>query len=122
MILYILGRWAEAKELYEGLDRDVPINSNYNGALGAIAARIQDRERALNIAKQLEEDKRPYLFGRPTLWRARIAALLGDKESAVILLRQAIKQGSAYSNLHPIEDFESLADYPPFILLMKPKG
>jgi len=37
------------------------------------------------------------------------------------LLRQAIKQGYSYP-IHPIEDFESLADYPPYIQLMKPKG
>ena len=38
------------------------------------------------------------------------------------LLRQAIKQGYAYSNIHPIEDFESLDAYPPYVQLMKPKG
>jgi len=52
----------------------------------------------------------------------RIAALLGDKEGAVSLLRQAIKQGYAYSGIHPTEDFESLADFPPYVQLMKPKG
>jgi hypothetical protein len=81
-----------------------------------------DREGALKISKQLEEYKRPYLFGNPTYWRARIAALIGDKEGAVNLLRQAIKQGYSYSSLHPVEDFESLTDYPPYIQLMKPKG
>jgi hypothetical protein len=49
-------------------------------------------------------------------------AILGDKEGAVNLLRQAIKEGSAYSSLHAVEDFESLADYPPFVQFMKPKG
>jgi len=38
------------------------------------------------------------------------------------LIRQATKQGYAYDYLHPCEDFESLADYPPYIQLMKPKG
>jgi hypothetical protein len=76
----------------------------------------------LKISKQLEEDKRPYLFGSPTYWRARIAALLGDKEAAVSLLRQATKQGYAYSTIHPTEDFESLADYPPYIQIIKPRG
>jgi hypothetical protein len=69
-----------------------------------------------------EADKRPYLYGNPTYWRARIAALLGDKEAAVNLLRQATKEGNTYSSIHPTEDFESLADYPPYIQLMKPKG
>jgi hypothetical protein len=108
--------------VFEGLHADFPDNSNYFGFLGAIAVQMADKEGALKIFKELEEDKRPYLFGTPTYWRARIAALLGDKEGAVSLLRQAIKQGYAYSGIHPTEDFESLADYPPYVQLMKPKG
>ena len=122
MTFYILGKWAEAKELFEGLHRDVPDDINYLGYLGAVAVQLGDKEEALKISKQLEEDKRPYLFGIPTYRRARIAALLGDKEGAVNLIRQAIKQGFAYSNIHPTEDFESLAAFPPYIQLMKPKG
>jgi len=120
--LYLLGRWAEAKALFEGLQRDVPDDIDYLGYLGSVAAQTGNKEQALKISKQLEDDKRPYLFGNPTYWRARIAALLGDKEGAVNLLRQATKKGFAYSNIHPTEDFESLADYPPYVQLMKPKG
>jgi serine/threonine protein kinase/tetratricopeptide (TPR) repeat protein len=119
---YSLGKWDEAKALFEELHNQLTDNINYLGALGVTAARRGEREEALKISKQLEEDKRPYLFGNPTYWRARIAALLGDKEGAVNLLRQAIKQGYAYSSIHPTEDFESLADYPPYVQLMKPKG
>jgi predicted Zn-dependent protease len=120
--LYVLGRWSEAKTVFEGLHSEVPDNIAYLGYLGAVAARLGDKEGALKVAKQLEEDQRPYLFGDPTYWRARITALLGDKEGAVNLLRQATKQGYAYSYIHPTEDFESLADYPPYVQLMKPKG
>jgi tetratricopeptide (TPR) repeat protein/tRNA A-37 threonylcarbamoyl transferase component Bud32 len=120
--LYVLGKSDEAKAVFEGLHADFPDNSNYFGFLGAIAVQMADKEGALKIFKELEEDKRPYLFGTPTYWRARITALLGDKEGAVNLLRQAIKQGYAYSYIHPTEDFESLADFPPYIQLMKPKG
>jgi serine/threonine protein kinase/tetratricopeptide (TPR) repeat protein len=120
--LYILGKWDEAKALFEGLHSQVPDNIDYFGYLGAIAVQMGNKERALKISKELEDEKRPYLFGNPTYWRARIAALLGDKEGAVNLLRQAIKQGYTYSNIHPTEDFESLADYPPYVQLMKPKG
>jgi serine/threonine protein kinase/tetratricopeptide (TPR) repeat protein len=119
---YILGKWDETKELFNGLQGDVPDDINYLGYLGAVAVQLGDKEGALRISKQLEEDKRPYLFGNPTYWRARIAALLGDKEGAMNLLRQAIKQGYRYDSIHPTEDFESLADYPPYIQLMKPKG
>jgi len=121
---YILGKWDEAKVLFEELHTDTPDDVNYLGALGAVAVQLGNKEEALKISKQLEEDQRPYLFGNPAYWRARIAALLGDKEGAVNLIRQATKQGYTYEHLHlhPCEDFESLADYPPYIQLMKPKG
>jgi len=120
--LYVLGRWAAAKTLFEGLHSEVSDNITYLGYLGAVAARLGDKDGALKMAKQLAEDQRPYLFGDPTYWRARITALLGDKEGSVNLLREATKQGYAYSSIHPTEDFESLADYPPYVQLMKPKG
>jgi tetratricopeptide (TPR) repeat protein len=119
---YVLGKWEEAKELFEGLHSQVPDNINYFGYLDVVAVQMGDKEGALKISKQFEDDKRPYLFGLPTYWRARIAALLGDKEGAVNLLRQAIKQGYRYSDIHPTEDFESLANFPPYVQLMKPKG
>ncbi len=120
--LYVLGKWAEAKELFEGLHSNAPDDIKFLGYLGAIAVQMGDKEEAQKISKQLEENKKPYLYGDPTYWRARIAALLGDQEGAVKLIRQATKEGFAYFDLHPTEDFESLADYPPFIQLMKPKG
>ncbi len=120
--LYVLGKWAEAKALAEGLHSEVPDNIDYLGFLGIIAAQMEEKAGALTISKELEEDRRPYLYGNPAYWRARIASLLGDKEGAVNLLRQATKEGFAYSAFHPTEDFESLADYPPYVQLMKPKG
>ena len=120
--LYVLRKWAEAAQLFERLHIDVPDKVDYLGYLGGVAVQMGNKEEALKISKQLEEDQRPYLFGNPTFLRARIAALLGDKEGAVNLIRQATKEGYDYSSLHPCEDFESLADYPPYIQLMKPKG
>jgi tetratricopeptide (TPR) repeat protein len=119
---YVLGKWKEAKMLFEGLHADILDNIDYLGYLGSVAVRMGNKEEALRISKELGGDKRPYLFGKPTYWRARIAAVLGDKEGAVNLLRQATKEGYNYDDLHPCEDFESLADYPPYIQLMKPKG
>ncbi len=55
--------------------------------------------------------------------RARIAAVLEDRDDAMDLLRRAIDQGvyDAYG-LHRDIDFESLRDYPPFQELLRPKG
>jgi tetratricopeptide (TPR) repeat protein len=120
--LYALGRWAESIKLFEGLHSDAPDSIEYFGALGVLAVRSGNREEALKISQHLEEGPWPYPFGKPTYWRARIAALFGDKEGALDLIRRAIKEGRSYEYFHACADFESLADYPPFIQLMKPKG
>jgi hypothetical protein len=55
--------------------------------------------------------------------QARIAALLGERERAVTLLRRALDQGQRGNLfLHLDPDFESLLDYPPYRELIRPKG
>lgn len=91
-----------------------------------MAAIRGDREVAFGISKQLEEIKKPYLWGRHMYWRAIIAAWLGEKETAVRLLQEAIGQGLQEStdnaDLNKDMDLEPLRDYPPFQELIKPKG
>jgi tetratricopeptide (TPR) repeat protein/predicted Ser/Thr protein kinase len=132
-VLYTAERWEEAQVIYEELYKELSDNIPYGiiclARLGAIAARRGDREEALRISGVLEDDKRPYLFGRPTGFRASIAALLGEKELAVRLLQEALTQGVIYQRntyrgyyIHPNMDLEPLYDYPPFQELIKPKG
>lgn len=62
-------------------------------------------------------------MGAHTLWRARIAAALGEREQAVTLLRSACNEGQAYASwYHRNPDLVVLAEYPPFQELMRPKG
>ena len=120
--LYLSERWEEARTIYEDLLKEEPENINHIGYLGAMAARRGDREEALRISTQLEEVKRPYLYGNHTYWRARIAALLGDKENAVRLLRESIAQGQTYWGIITDIALGPLWDYKPFKELIKPKG
>ena len=95
---------------------------DYLGYLGAIAARQGNREQALRVDHTLAGVKQPYLFGRHTMWRARIQALLGEREAAVALLREAIARGYPHMHaLHTDVDLEALRDYPPFQDLLRPK-
>jgi len=121
-VLYEAERWKEAQDIFEVLHKEFPDNIRYLGCLGSIAARRGDKEEALRISSLLENIDRPYIFGTHTYCRAFIASLLGEKENAVRLLREALAQGIRYWSLHPAMDLEPLQDYPPFKELIKPKG
>ncbi len=94
-----------------------------HGQLGTLAARQGNRAEAERISAMLEALERPYLFGEHTYWRARIAALLGEREEAFALLRAAYAQGYKWwLPMHNEPDLESLRDYSPFRELLRPKG
>ena len=119
---YTAEMWQDAQKLYEQLAEEFPDNIDYLGYLGALAARRGDREDAMNISEKLKQIDRPYLFGQNTYWRACIAALLGNQELAVELLKESFAKGKTYGiYLHRNIDFETLKDYLPFQELLKPK-
>jgi tetratricopeptide (TPR) repeat protein len=120
--LYLAGRWAEARSVFDSLYRREPHNVDYLGFLGASYARLGDRPRAAAVDSALALVRQPYIRGRHTLWRAQIAALLGERDRAVRLLRQAEAEGALRAiDLHRETNLESLRDYPPFEEFIKPK-
>jgi tetratricopeptide (TPR) repeat protein len=121
-VLYAAERWKEAQDIFESLHNENPDYIHYLGYFGTLAARRGDKEEALRLSSLLENIKGPYLFGSHTYWRARISSLLGEKENAIRLIREALAQGLSYTSLHPVMDLEPLGDYPPFKELIKPKG
>ena len=139
LVAYTAGRLADAQRGFEGLAADKsPGRSDslaavavmgdgwdqmdYLGYLGAVAARQGNRDQALRVDQTLARVKRPYLFGRPTVWRARIQALLGERDAAVALLQEAFARGYPHAHgLHVDLAFESLRDYAPFRELLTPK-
>src|SRR5438874_6447728 len=115
LVAYTAGRLADAQRRFEGLAANKsPGRSDslaavavmgdgwdqmdYLGYLGAVAARQGNRDQALRVDQTLARVKRPYLFGRPTVWRARIQALLGERDAAVALLQEAFARG--YPHAH----------------------
>ena len=93
------------------------------GPLGVIAARRGETERALGIARLLSSLAAPYSFGQPALWRARIAAQLGDPGETVNLLRLALANGArVFPYFHRDADLEPLRDFAPFRELLEPVG
>jgi tetratricopeptide (TPR) repeat protein len=122
-LFYLREMWDEAASILTALASDSTDLVSSLGFEGAIAARLGDTARARSIMEELAEIPRDSALGRNTLWRARITALLADREEAVALLRRAFAEGRPYGLwLHRDMDFESLNDYPPFQELMRPKG
>jgi len=123
------GRLEEARRLLEGMVAPlrVPGTSTMGryavlGTLGAIAAREGKRAEALRFDDQLKAVSLRYMQGGGTYQRARIHALLGDRETAVDLLQTAMLQGIDFAYVHADVALDSLRSYPPFVEFMRPKG
>jgi tetratricopeptide (TPR) repeat protein len=120
--LYLASQFEEARNTFEALLKESPESIARHGYLGVLAARRSDRPEAMKLASWLENLNRPYLQGAHLIWRARIAALLGEQERAVMLLREAFAQGASFGiTWHRDPDLESLRDYGPYKELMKVK-
>jgi len=120
------GQMEAAEALLEGAVEEDPDDLSAWGWLGVLAAKGGDREGALRISSQLGErvgppDENP---ARATVYRAIIAAHLGDRDRAMVLLGLALRQGWPTIALHTdmFGLLEPLRDYPLFQELVRPKG
>jgi tRNA A-37 threonylcarbamoyl transferase component Bud32/tetratricopeptide (TPR) repeat protein len=122
-VLYVAEEWDEAGAVFHQLYAENPDSVSYHGYLGALAARRGDRDEALAVSQELAEIHDPYGWGENHFWRARIAAILGENERAVDLLREAHGKGRPFwIDIHRSIDLESLRGYEPFENFMEPKG
>jgi len=120
--LYDGCQFEEARKTFEELVKESADNIDYHGYLGVLAARRNDRAEAMKVSSWLENLNRPYVYGDHLLWRAEIAALLGEQDRAVMFLREAFAQGAAYGiQWHRDADLESLREYGFYKELMKVK-
>ena len=153
-LLYELGRFREALDLYEvvyarlsaksggdpKIDRERRIArleaAEVMTSMACAAARLGDVDRAQKIdaaiGHELEQvstsgwDPERIYSSNLFVGRARIAAVLGDRENAVRLLQEGFElsrhKGNYAEGVHQTSDFESLHDYLPFQQLLKPRG
>ncbi|HEX9894199.1 MAG TPA: hypothetical protein VGA78_09740 [Gemmatimonadales bacterium] len=122
-IFYLAGRLDDADSLFRGLHQDYPDNVDYVGLLGTTAARLGDRTAARSLSDQLKgrEIQAPLPGEVSIVWRASIAALLGERAEAMRLLIEAFgRQGTM--EMHGNSDFDGMKDYPPFREFIRPKG
>jgi hypothetical protein len=134
IVLYGAGHWMEARTVVQHIiataDPSAGGDPNiyHRGAqsfLGGIAAHLGDQREMDRVDRWLASRKGPYLSGVPTFDRARMAAIRGDRERAMTLIRLAVDQGYPLYledlGLHNDPDFKNLWGYPPFEELRRPK-
>src|SRR5438034_595872 len=99
-----------------------PDRVTVEGFLGVLAARQERRADALAFERTLQAVSPRYLSGRHTMWRARIHAVLGERDTAVALVQEAFAQGYPRGGvMHLYPSLRSLRDYPPYQELLTPK-
>jgi serine/threonine-protein kinase len=115
--------WEESRALFQALASENTHDLDVQGFLGSLAARTGDRVEAGRISDRLDGFSHPYDYGAVSLRQARIASLLGQREQAMVLLRDAFARGLPFTVfLHTDMDLEPLHGYPAYEELMRPKG
>jgi tetratricopeptide (TPR) repeat protein len=115
------GRWPDAAVLLDSLASEDPENIAYLGMRGLAAARLGDTTGARRWDDRLVSlsNGDP---GSVAAYRARIAAVRGDRERAVNLLRDAFSRGMRTNALdHADPALESLRGYPAYEELRRPR-
>jgi DNA-binding SARP family transcriptional activator/tetratricopeptide (TPR) repeat protein/TolB-like protein len=123
--LFTAGRWAESREVFERLLDEGHEPLVARGDLALAAARLGDRPRAEEIERQYAEwaSETPRQNGWATQWRARIVALLGDRDRAVRLILQAHEEGWPHWSWDElVEEYDGLRGDPSFEAAMSPRG
>jgi serine/threonine-protein kinase len=139
---YVSGRVDDARRLLEGLASestlgapdyastrwiaaitgDTPDRLTLRGFLAVVAAREDKRAEALSLERTLQAMSPRYLYGRHTMWRARIHAVLGERDAAVALVQEAFAQGYPRGGvMHLYPSLRSLRDYPAYQELLTPR-
>ncbi len=117
------GRDREARPLFEELAAEAPDDIEYQGALGALAARRGDRTEALRIGSWLGAQNQPYVRGLQHYMQACITAQLGQASETVTLLRKALGEGREFIiSMHSDPCFDPVRGDTTFRELLRPKG
>lgn len=130
--LFLAGRYDEARSVLERLIAGYSEDPGRGtiryweafGLLGIMAARRGDPLEAARISDLIEATTTAYHYGEHTVWRAAIAAHLGERERAMELLNDAVREGLHFTlALHDgYYGLDPLRGYPPFEEFLRPKG
>ncbi len=120
---YEAGELDSARVLAERLGQIYPDSVSFAGLLGVVLASGGETEGAHRMDQRLQQFRQPYLYGSPELWRARIAAVQGEQDAALSLVREALQHGRSFGlDIHTYSEFAAMKDDPKFREVLRPKG
>jgi tetratricopeptide (TPR) repeat protein len=120
--LLLAGHLDEALEVIRPLVEETPDSIGRRGIYCVALAMTGDTAGAEAQAAWFEQLDRPYLFGEDTRWRAIILAHLGRTDEAVLLLRQAYREGRARDLMYYDVNLMPLWGHEQFEQLIAPRG
>jgi len=113
---------AVLEELLDIVISDDPTRMDAMGRKAILAAKLGNRETALEIYDWFDDLDRSYLRGRDTRWKAIIVAHLGETSRAVSLLQDAFREGFQFSiDYHRNYMYEPLRSDSAFQEFIRPK-
>jgi tetratricopeptide (TPR) repeat protein len=122
-LLEVLGEPDEALAIYRDLQEQSPEAWFFRAHSGVVLAELGRISEAMDVDRWLETYEVPYGRGGATLWRAGIAARLGDHGRATALLDQAREEGTYWTEIHPVFHlYDAMGSYEPFVRSMEPRG
>ena len=127
-MLYLAGRYAEARQRAEKLAAEFPDDVRIRSYVATAAIRLGDTTTANATWEWLRALDPKYRFGYPLFAQAKIATLLGQPDDALRLLREAFGQYTvemkdfSWQGLLVSPDFDPLRSDPRFKEFIAPKG
>ncbi len=120
--LEMLGALAEAESITRQLVAEDSSNVDFRGELAGLAAERGDTALADGLDRWLAAQPVARVSWSASVYRARLAALLGRPDSAVARIRDAFDDGLWPAWVHQEPAFARLRTRPDFVALTRPKG
>ena len=120
--LLLAGHADGALEIIKLLVEETPDSLECRGIYGIALAQTGDSARAEVEAAWFEDLTRPYLFGEDTHWRGVLLAHLGREDEAVLLLRQAYREGRSREEIRDDPNLMPLWGHEQFEQFVAPRG
>jgi tetratricopeptide (TPR) repeat protein len=115
---YDLGRFAEARDVFESLAEEFPDRVDYRGLAALAIGQVGDRDAAIAVLG----DPPRYDPGDYLSYRARLESVIGDGERAIDLFSEALDRrvtGLPWLHASARQDLWTLAEEPRFVRLME---